>query len=67
MDMIEQDPAEFNGADVIDKDRLLWEADGEAVVITAVRKACSGWAKEWERAVWTALESVDLHREEVGR
>ena len=67
MDMIEQDPAEFNGADVIDKDRLLWEADGEAVVINAVRKACSGWAKEWERAVWTALESVDLHREEVGR
>lgn len=49
------------------KDRLLWEADGEAVVITAVRKACSGWAKEWERAVWNALEGVDLHKEEAGR
>lgn len=64
VDMIERDPAEHIGADVIDKDRLLWEADGEAVVINAVRKACSGWAKEWERAVWNALEGVDLHKEE---
>lgn len=67
MEMIERDPAEHIGADVIDKDRLLWEADGEAVVINAVRKACSGWAKEWERAVWNALEGVDLHKEEAGR
>lgn len=67
VDMIERDPAEHIGADVIDKDRLLWEADGEAVVITAVRKACSSWAKEWERAVWNALEGVDLHKEEAGR
>ena len=67
MEMIERDPAEHNGADVIDDDRLLWEADGEAVVITGIRKACSGWAKEWERAVWTALEGVDLHKEEAGR
>ena len=67
VDMIERDPAEHIGADVIDKDRLLWEDDGEAVVITAVRKACSGWAKEWERAVWNALEGVDLHKEEAGR
>ena len=67
VDMIERDPAEHIGADVIDKDRLLWEADGEAVVINAVRKACSGWAKEWERAVWNALEGVDLHKEEAGR
>ena len=66
VDMIERDPAEHIGADVIDKDRLLWEADGEAVVINAVRKACSGWAKEWERAVWNALEGVDLHKEEAG-
>lgn len=67
MEMIEREPAEHNGADVIDDDRLLWEADGEAVVITGIRKACSGWAKEWERAVWTALEGVDLHKEEAGR
>lgn len=67
MEMIERDPAEHIGADVIDKGRLLWEADGEAVVINAVRKACSGWAKEWERAVWNALEGVDLHKEEAGR
>lgn len=40
---------------------------GDAVVINAVRKACSGWAKEWERAVWNALEGVDLHKEEAGR
>lgn len=28
------------------------------------RKACSGWAKEWERVCWGALESVNLHKEE---
>ena len=65
LDMLERDAAEHTGADVVDNDRLLWEADGEAVVIDAVRKAKSSWAKEWERAVWTALESVDLHKEEA--
>lgn len=65
LDMIERDAAEHTGADVIDADRLLWEADGEAVVIDAVRKARSSWSKEWERAVWTALEGVDLHKEEA--
>uniref|UniRef100_A0AAU8B725 Uncharacterized protein n=1 Tax=Dulem virus 34 TaxID=3145752 RepID=A0AAU8B725_9CAUD len=64
LDMIERDLAEHIGADVVDNDRLLWEADGEAVVIDTVRKAQSGWAKDWERAVWTALEGVDLHKEE---
>ena len=65
LDMLERDAAEHTGADVVDNDRLLWEADGEAVVIDAVRKAKSSWAKEWERAVWTALEGVDLHKEEA--
>ena len=65
LDMIERDAAEHNGADVVDEDRLLWEADGEAIVIDTVRKARSSWAKEWERAVWNALEGVDLHKEEA--
>ena len=62
--MIERATAENVGSDVIDNDRLLWETPGEAVVIGAVRKAQSGWAKDWERAVWNALEGVDLHKEE---
>ena len=61
--MVDRDAAEHTGADVVDNDRLLWEADGEAVVIDATRKAKTSWAKEWERAVWTALEGVDLHKE----
>ena len=65
LDMIERDAAEHAGANVIDGDRLLWEADGEAVAIDTVRKALSRWSKEWERAVWTALEGVDLHKEDV--
>ena len=65
LEMIERGVAEHAGADVIDGGRLLWEADGEAVVIDAVRKARSSWSKEWERAVWTALEGVDLHKEEA--
>lgn len=63
--MIERQAAEYGEAAVVDRDRLLWDGDGEAVVVAAVRKATSGWAKEWERAVWSALESVDLHKEEV--
>lgn len=63
--MIERDAAEHAGANVIDGDRLLWEADGEAVAIDTVRKARSRWSKEWERAVWTSLEGVDLHKEDV--
>ena len=62
--MIERDAAEHQGAIVVANDRLLWDDDGEAVVVEAVRKAKSGWARAWERAVWEALEGVDLHKEE---
>lgn len=66
LDMIERDAAEYAAAAVIDQSRMLWEADGEAIAINAVRKARSSWAKEWERAVWNTLECVDLHKEESG-
>ncbi len=62
--MIERDAAEHQSAIVVANDRLLWDDDGEAVVVEAVRKAKSGWARAWERAVWEALEGVDLHKEE---
>lgn len=63
--MIEREAAEYGEVTVVDNDRLIWEGDGEAVVMSTVRKAVSRWAKEWERAVWAALEGVDLHKEEV--
>lgn len=62
--MIERDAAEHHGAMVMGEDRLLWDGEKEAVAIEAVRKAKSGWARTWERAVWEALEGVDLHKEE---
>lgn len=52
-------------ATVVDGDRLLWCGDNEVVALDTVRKARSSWAKEWERAVWNALEGVDLHKEEA--
>jgi len=64
LSMIEGDAAVHQSAIVVANDRLLWDDDGEAVVVEAVRKATSGWARAWERAVWQALEGVDLHREE---
>lgn len=64
LDMLERETAEHGEADVVDSDRLLWQSDGEVVVLAIVRKARSGLAKEWERVVWNALESVDLHKEE---
>lgn len=43
-----------------------YRSAGYAVVaLDTVRKARSSWAKEWERAVWNALEGVDLHKEEA--
>lgn len=64
LETVERDVAEHTGAEVLGEDRLMWEGDGEVVVIDGVRKACSGWAKEWERVCWGALESVNLHKEE---
>lgn len=65
LSIIEREVAEHSSAEVMDGERLLWRDDGETVALGAVRKATSSWAKEWERAVWNALESVDLHKEEV--
>ena len=62
--MVERDAAEHDSAIVVDNCRLLWDDGGEAIAVEAVRKAKSGWAKAWERAVWEALEGVDLHKEE---
>ena len=62
--MVERDAAEHDGAVVVDNCRLLWDDGGEAIAVEAVRKAKSGWVKAWERAVWEALEGVDLHKEE---
>lgn len=62
--MIDRDTAEHYGATVVDNDRLVWDDDTEAIAVEAVRKAKSGWAKAWEKAVWEALEGVDLHKED---
>ena len=51
-------------ADVVGADRLLWEVPGETVVITALRKAVQATVREWERADWSALEGIDLHKED---
>ena len=51
-------------ADVVGADRLLWEVPGETVVITALRKAVQATVREWERAAWSALEGIDLHKED---
>lgn len=63
--IMEREMVEHGAAAVIDGDRLLWRGDTEVVAMGAVRKARSSWAKEWERAVWNALEGVDLHKEEA--
>ena len=64
LSMIDRATVEHYEATVVDNDRIVWEGDGEAVILSAVRKAVSGWSKAWEQAVWQALESVDLHKEE---
>lgn len=60
--IVERQIAELTAAKVMDS-RLAWESDGETVVITASRKSQS-WTAEWEKEVWTALESINLHKRE---
>lgn len=64
LSMMERDAVEHYEGTVVDENRIAWEGNGETVILSAVRKAVSGWAKAWEQAVWQALESVDLHKEE---
>ena len=59
--IMEREMVEHGAAAVIDGDRLLWRGDTEVVAMDAVRKARSSWAKEWERAVWNALELSLIH------
>lgn len=61
--IVDQTIAECKDAAVIDENRLAWKHDGEMVIILAHRPTAAYWAKEWERDIWAALESVDLHRQ----
>lgn len=47
-----------------DRDYYEKELDKETGKRELMAKKTS-WAKEWERAVWNALEGVDLHKEEA--
>jgi len=62
LEILERAPAIDNPGAVLGGARLVWRLEDEAVAILAVRKATADWVEEWERAVWAALEGVDLHR-----
>lgn len=63
LDILEEAEMKRRAAEVKAETALVWKSDDEMVALTTARKATSGWAKKWERAVWGALESVNLHRE----
>ena len=65
LEILERLPALDTPANILDGDRLAWHFDDEVLVLSSVRKAAASWAEEWERAVWTALEGVNLHRARV--
>lgn len=60
--IIDRVTAEMGTAAVSGGNLLAWSHDGETVMLGATRK--TAWAWEWERTVWEALESVDLHKKE---
>ena len=64
--ILEIDNAEHDSALVNEDGRLMWEGyheNEETVVLYAERKT-DYRAQPWERDVWAALESVDLHKGE---
>jgi hypothetical protein len=62
MAIIERATAEMGSAAISGGRALTWSHDGETVMLEAIRKTT--WAWDWERTVWEALESVDLHKKE---
>ena len=60
--IVERVTAEMGTAAISGGRALAWSHDGETVMLGAIRKTT--WAWEWERTVWEALESVDLHKKE---
>ena len=62
--IVERTIAEHDTAGVMDENRLYWKYGGEVVMVTAVRPAPNAayWTQPWQKNVWEALESVDLHR-----
>lgn len=60
--IVERVAAERGTAAVSGGRDLVWTHDGETVILNTTRKTT--WAWEWERTVWEALESVDLHKRE---
>ena len=60
--IIERATAEMGSAAISGGRALTWSHDGETVMLAAIRKTT--WAWDWEKTVWEALESVDLHKRE---
>lgn len=60
--IVERATAEMGTAAISGGRALTWSHDGETVMLGAIRKTT--WAWDWERTVWEALESVDLHKKE---
>lgn len=60
--IVERVTAEMGTAAISGGRALAWSHDGETVMLGAIRK--TAWAWDWERTVWEALESVDLHKKE---
>ena len=60
--IVERTTAEMGTAGVSEGRTLGWSHDGETVMLAAIRKTT--WAWDWEKTVWEALESVDLHKRE---
>ena len=60
--IVERATAEMGTAAISGGRALAWSHDGETVMLGAIRKTT--WAWDWERTVWEAMESVDLHKKE---
>ena len=62
--IVERETAKKIKGRVMDEDRLAWttyEHGQEAVVLAALRRSTGYDETEWARAIWSALEAIDLH------
>lgn len=62
--IVERDIAQYKEAARKGETRLYWRHDGELAILAAIRPPATYWARDWERAAWEAMETVDLHRKQ---
>ncbi len=63
--IVKQDAIKGTMVTILDNSRANWSAEGEDIMLTTRRPADLYYQRKSQKTVWEALETVDLHMEDV--